>query len=138
MLTPSPMPATKNQSESGRGTMVNRFSMFGRFPVLSSIFDLRVVLCAFLVLMAAGCSPSGPRALFKGKKYLERGDYPNAVVQLRTAATLLATNAQAWNYYGVALQHAGQPAEAATAYQNALRFDRDLIEAHYNLGCLWM
>jgi len=50
----------------------------------------------------------------------------------------MSTNAQAWNYLGVAYQHAGQPADAALAYQRALTSDRDLVEAHYNLGCLWL
>ena len=48
------------------------------------------------------------------------------------------TNAQAWNYLGVACQRAGQPDDAATAYQRALTLDRDLVEAHYNLGSLWL
>jgi tetratricopeptide (TPR) repeat protein len=69
---------------------------------------------------------------------LERGDYAAAVAELKTATSLLTTNAQAWNYYGVALQHAGQPADAVLAYQRALTLDRDLVEAHYNLGCLWL
>jgi tetratricopeptide (TPR) repeat protein len=89
-----------------------------------------------LAVFISGCAPSGSRALLAGKKLLDRGDYAGAVAQLKTATTLLATNAAAWNYYGVALQHAGQPADAALAYQNALKFDRDLVEAHYNLGCL--
>jgi tetratricopeptide (TPR) repeat protein len=84
----------------------------------------------------AGCTPAGPRALLKGKKSLDHGDYVAAVEQLKTATTLLATNAQAWNYYGVALQLAGHPDDAATAYQTALKFDRDLVEAHFNLGSL--
>jgi len=50
----------------------------------------------------------------------------------------LATNAQAWNYLGVACQYAGQTADAMAAYQRALALDRDLMEAHYNLGCLWL
>jgi tetratricopeptide (TPR) repeat protein len=50
----------------------------------------------------------------------------------------LPANAQAWNYLGVACQRAGQPADAATAYQRALTLDRDLVEAHYNLGVLWL
>ncbi len=44
----------------------------------------------------------------------------------------------AWNYLGVALQRADQPDEAAAAYQTALRLDRDLVEAHFNLGVLWL
>ncbi|HTY87789.1 MAG TPA: tetratricopeptide repeat protein [Candidatus Acidoferrum sp.] len=98
-------------------------------------FFLTTLTCALLV---AGCSPSGPRALLKGKKLIERGDYPAAVAQLKMATTLLATNAQAWNYLGVACQYAGQTTEATAAYQRALVLDRDLMEAHYNLGCLWL
>ncbi|HEX3889376.1 MAG TPA: tetratricopeptide repeat protein [Verrucomicrobiae bacterium] len=90
------------------------------------------------MIFIAGCSPPGPRALLKGKKFLERGDYSSAVEHLKTATSLLPANAQAWNYYGVALQHAGQPDDAANAYNRALTLDRDLTEAHYNLGCLWL
>jgi tetratricopeptide (TPR) repeat protein len=91
-----------------------------------------------LALFIAGCSPSGPRALLKGKKLLERGDYAGAVAQFKTATSLLGTNAQAWNYLGVACQYAGQPTNAVTAYKRALDLDRDLMEVHYNLGCLWL
>jgi len=91
-----------------------------------------------LALFISGCTPPGPRALLKGKKLLDRGEYPAAVEQLKTATTLLATNAAAWNYFGVALQGAGQPADAAAAYQRAFMLNRDLMEAHYNLGVLWL
>jgi tetratricopeptide (TPR) repeat protein len=91
-----------------------------------------------LTVFVAGCAPSGPRALLKGKKLLEQGDYPGAVAQLKVATSLLVTNAQAWNYLGVACQHAGQTATAVLAYQRAFALDRDLVEAHYNLGCLWL
>ncbi len=96
------------------------------------------VLFIALAGFVSGCTPAGPRALLKGKKYLDQGDSAAAVAQLKTATTLLATNAVAWNYYGVALQRAGQPDEAAIAYQTALRCNRDLVEAHYNLGSLWL
>ena len=91
-----------------------------------------------LAIFMTGCAPSGPRALLKGEKLLERGDYAAAVAQFKTATALLATNAQAWNYLGVACQHAGQADAAVAAYQRALALDRDLMEAHYNLGCLWL
>ena len=105
--------------------------------MLAKINSIRgAVFFLALALLLSGCTPAGPRALLKGKKYLDRGDVAAAVAQFKTATTLLATNANAWNYYGVALQRAGQPDEAATAYQTALKLDRDLVEAHFNLGSL--
>src|ERR1700733_12442734 len=101
MLTPKPMLVTKNRILCG-------------------------VILLLLAVFIAGCSPPGPRAMLKGKKFLERGDYSSAVEQLKTATSLLPANAQAWNYYGVALQHAGQPDDAADAYARALTLDRDL------------
>ena len=96
-----------------------------------------IVFLMFTVFLV-GCGPPGPRALLKGKKLLARGDYAKAVVELKTATSLMTTNAQAWNYLGVAEQHAGQSADAVLAYQRALTHNRDLVEAHYNLGCLWL
>ncbi len=105
--------------------------------MLAKINSVRVtVFFLALAVLLAGCTPAGPRALLKGKKYLDQGDIAGAVVQLKRATTLLATNANAWNYYGVALQRAGQWDEAAAAYQTALKLDRDLVEAHFNSGSL--
>jgi tetratricopeptide (TPR) repeat protein len=96
------------------------------------------VLLLALALVISGCTPAGPRALLKGRQALDAGDYPNAVAELKTAAELLATNAAAWNYYGVALQCAGQPDDAVNAYNRALDLDRDLFEARMNLGTLFL
>jgi tetratricopeptide (TPR) repeat protein len=133
------MLAIKNIGEDGvwrtAGGIIRRRA---DFHLPSSTFHLRFLLFLAFALLLAGCMPSGPRALLNGKKLLEQGDYAGAVAQLKTATTFLATNAQAWNYLGVACQHAGQTEAAVTAYQNALKFNRDLLEAHYNLGCLWL
>ena len=96
------------------------------------------VLFLALILTMAGCTPAGPRALLKGKKYLDRGDYADAVSELKTATDLIGTNAAAWNYYGVALQSVGQPDDAVNAYNRALELDRDLLEARLNLGTLFL
>src|SRR5258708_5210304 len=90
------------------------------------------------VTLFAGCRPPGPRALLQGKKLLEQGKVAPALEKLKSAASLLSTNAQAWNYLGLAHQEAGQTIEAEKAYHRALLYDPDLSEAHYNLGCLWL
>jgi Flp pilus assembly protein TadD len=96
-----------------------------------------LVLPASVVLLN-GCAPPGPRALLQGQRLVERGDFARAAEKLRTATSLLATNAQAWNYLGIACQHLGERDEAVRAYQHALSLNHDLSEAHYNLGCLWL
>jgi tetratricopeptide (TPR) repeat protein len=98
-------------------------------------------LCLLLVALSAllaGCTPPGPRDLLRGQKLIEQGKYPEAVARLEAATSILTTNAQAWNYLGVACQYAGRVAEAEKAYQRAIALDHDLSEAHYNLGCLWL
>src|SRR5450432_3028089 len=114
MIPPLPMLAKKNRNHCG------------------------AIIFLTLIIFIAGCTPPGPRAFLKGKKYLEQGDYAAAVEQFKTATTILSTNAQAWNYLGVACQRAKQLDDAAAAYQHALMLDRDLSEAHFNLGCLWL
>lgn len=97
------------------------------------------ILIFFLaaVTLFAGCAPPGPRALLRGKKFLEQGEYPEAIENLKAATVLLGgTNAQAFNYLGVACHRAGQTTEAQKAYQKALALNPDLAEARYNLGCL--
>jgi tetratricopeptide (TPR) repeat protein len=98
----------------------------------------RLGLGLVLALLLAGCMPAGPRAVLKGKKLLDAGDYPGAVESLRVATAQLPNNPQAWNYLGVACQKAQQPDDAAAAYQRALYLDHNLVEAHWNLGMLYL
>lgn len=91
-----------------------------------------------VVLVLTGCMPAGPRAVLEGKRLLEGGDYPRAIEQLRAAAQWMPTNALAFNYLGLAYHRAGQVPEAERAYLRALALDHDLMEVHYDLGCLWL
>lgn len=98
---------------------------------------LRWILWLFILnVLVAACSPTGPGALLAGKKKLEAGKLVPAIADLQTAVRLMPTNATAWNYLGVAYHQAGQGSNALTAYAQALRFDRDLLEVRFNLGCL--
>ena len=103
-------------------------------PGKAGLFFLTALGAIFLW----GCAPPGPRALLEGKHLLDEGKYAPAIEKLKLATSLLATNAQAWNYLGLAYHEAGQPVEAVEAYQKALRWDHDLVVAHYNLGCLFL
>ncbi len=95
------------------------------------------LILAMAYLMTA-CSPPGPRALIKGKKLCDAGNYAAAVPLLESATSLMPTNAAAWNYLGLAYHQAGQGTNAAAAYARALALNRDLLEARFNLGCLWL
>ena len=83
-----------------------------------------------------GCGPAGTRDLLQGKHLMEQGKYPEAIEKLNAAADAMETNAQAWNYLGLACHLGGQPDAAASAYQKALHWDRGLMIAHFNYGCL--
>jgi len=96
-----------------------------------------VSLLALAVFLVA-CGPPGPRALVAGKDLLESGRTAEAIQELRTATTLMPTNAAAWNYLGVAYHRAGSWTNAAEAYTRALRYNRELLEVRFNLGCLWL
>ena len=92
-----------------------------------------------LITAFAGCTPAGPRALLDGKRLMEQGKYEAAVERLKTATELMDTNALAWDYLGLAYQHANKPVNAAEAYQKALKRNPDLMEVHcWRLGCLWV
>lgn len=93
---------------------------------------------ALLAWVLAGCSPAGPRAFFRGQEALQHGDSAEAVARFKQASSLMPTNAVVWDYYGMALEADQQPQAAASAYQRALDLDRDLMEAHFNLGNLWL
>jgi tetratricopeptide (TPR) repeat protein len=105
----------------------------------NALIPLNVCGLVLLLALLAGCTPAGPRALIEGKRLVDAGKYPEAIETLKTATTLLGgTNALAWNYLGVAYQHAGELAEAERAYNKALSLNRGLDEVHFNLGCLWL
>jgi Flp pilus assembly protein TadD len=95
-------------------------------------------LFMILAVWLGGCTPPGPRALLAGKRLLETGHAREAVEELKQATALLKTNAIAWDYLGLACHYTGRAEEAERAYRRAFQCDRDLTEAHYNLGCLWL
>lgn len=99
------------------------------------------LLISSLSVFLTACGPAGPRNVIKGEKLLRKGDYQGAIEKLEAATSQLAQDpapvqAQAWNFLGLAYQSAGQPAPALKAYQQALKLDRNLAEADYNMGVL--
>src|SRR5215471_13914183 len=114
--------------------------MLPRPPMLTKTnrvaFNL-LLACACAGLLA-GCKPPGVKALLDGKRLLDKGRPAEAVERLQVATDLLATNAQAWNFLGIAYHQAGQLSNAVTAYQRARATDPDLMEVRLNLGTLWL
>ena len=98
----------------------------------------KLLLAVLFATMLTGCKPPGPKALHDGKRLLEQGRIPEAIERLQVATDLLRTNAQAWNYLGVALHQAGQWTNATAAYKRALLTSPDLMEARLNLGTLYL
>jgi tetratricopeptide (TPR) repeat protein len=91
--------------------------------------------------LLTGCGPPGSRALHRGDELIKQGQYEEAIAALRDAVELLAHNpppvqAQAWNFLGLAYHGAGQVVEARKSYAQALKLDRNLAAADFNLGCL--
>src|SRR5258708_40355093 len=99
--------------------MLPRRRMATKKKDLQAVWKILPALLA--VIWLAGCTPPGPGAVREGKRLIDEGEYEAAGEKLKLATSLLRTNAMARNYLGIACQHAGQPAEAQEAYQNALK-----------------
>jgi len=132
------MLTTKNAGRD-EGVRVDKI-IFERRASRPLFLSIRIVffVCLMLAATLTGCRPPGPKALLDGKELIERGQFSEAIDRLKTATSLLSTNAQAWNYLGLAYHQAGQPDDAAEAYKKAIALDQNLVEVHYNLGCLWL
>jgi tetratricopeptide (TPR) repeat protein len=108
------------------------------FNPFFSLTLFNALFISLLLFILCGCTPAGPKALLQGAKLIDKAKYTQAVEKLKLATSLIPTNAQAWNYLGLAYHHAGQLNEAEKTYRRALLINHDLSEAHYNLGCLYL
>ena len=66
--------------------------------------------------------------------YYGQQNYALAAKHLAKAAELGIKEAPLYNFLGTSYIHANQPAKAIQSYQEALRLDPKLAEAHLNLG----
>ncbi len=90
-----------------------------------------------VLVTATGCRPHGREALQRGDQLLEARKPAEAIPLLEIAATDLPGDAQVWNFLGLAYHAVGRRPDALKAYLMALRQDRNLFEAHFNLGSLY-
>ena len=58
-----------------------------------------------------------------GKKYLDEGDYNNALSFFDQALSQDPTNADLWNYKGIALRSLGRYDEALECYNKSLEIE---------------
>lgn len=112
-----------------------RVAIEGRSVVAAgSALAIRATAAAAVILLLAGCEPSGPDALVRGDRALQAGRNDEAIRLLELAATKLPADAQAWNHLGLAYHAAGRLVDAQKAYLRALNFNRNLADVQYNLG----
>lgn len=88
------------------------------------------------VLVLTGCGPSGTTLVREAKQLMAQGRYTESIQKLNRAVSLFPTNALVWNELGLAYHYAGNFSNAVEAYRKAVRFNNNLAEARYNLGCL--
>ena len=74
----------------------------------------------------------------RGQQALEDWDFTNAESLFRQAVTRDRDSAEARFYLGVALSQQGQMTEAIPMYQDALRLEPKLAEAHLNLALAYI
>jgi tetratricopeptide (TPR) repeat protein len=99
------------------------------------------VLAVILAASLTSCGPPGARELHKGEQLIQNGDFAAAIPVLNEGLLILhsappTVQAAAWNLLGLAYHGAGQLDAASRAYSQALKLDRNLWAADYNLGCL--
>src|SRR5262245_20247852 len=94
------------------------------------------VVTVLAPLLFTGCGDPGPKALLHGDRLVQKGQYAQAVKELKTATEVLPRNARAWNHLGLAYHGNRQPEESYKAYKKALQVDYKLGDPHFNLGCL--
>lgn len=116
--------------------MLPRVAMLAIKNPCLALFSICVVLG---LVLSAGCTASGPRALLDGDEALRAGKTERAIEKLKRATELLPDEPRAWNLLGLAYHEAAQPQLAANAYRRALQLDRSNVVStvtHFNLGCL--
>jgi tetratricopeptide (TPR) repeat protein len=99
------------------------------------------VLAVISVASLTACGPPGARDLRKGEQLINSGQFAAAIPVLDEAVQLFhgappTVQATAWNFLGLAYHGAGQSDAASRAYLEALKLDRNLWAADFNLGCL--
>ncbi|HVY71372.1 MAG TPA: tetratricopeptide repeat protein [Verrucomicrobiae bacterium] len=128
----------KRVGETGFPSSQPGRAAFALSAILAPIWRRNLLVGCFLAALAflTGCMPSGPKALLRGEALIREGRYKEAVNKLEDAVQLLPENAQAWNHLGLAYHHLGETGKASSAYERALKLDRNLFVAYYNLGNL--
>lgn len=91
-----------------------------------------------LLVVLPACAPNGPKTLLEGERLLQAGKPAEALPKLQKATELLPQNAQAWNHLGLAYHQVGKLDSALSAYNQALKLDRNMVAVRYNLGTLWL
>jgi type IV pilus biogenesis/stability protein PilW len=72
-----------------------------------------------------------------GIQYLNDGDYPSALLELRKAASVQPSNHEVHNAIGLVYYYTNRPEDAEKEYKEAISLDKKYSEAYVNLGSLY-
>jgi len=99
------------------------------------------------LLLGAGCTPPGARAMLEGREHLDGNRPQQAAAAFEKATRLLPEDWRTWNHLGLALHRGGKHVDAGKAYQRAIKLmgqDRMLGKRegshvlYFNMGRLYM
>ena len=92
---------------------------------------LRVLTLLLVALALGGCGRNDPASLVaSARTYLEKNDYPAAIIQLKNALQTAPDNAEARFLLGKSLLESGDPGGAETEIRKALALKYSADEAY--------
>jgi hypothetical protein len=107
----------------------------------STLLSLVLGVALLLYLSRPGLGSSDPRpespALITAMERLQSGDAASAMPMLEAVTRDEPRSAEAWRSLGAAYRQLKMIDKAITAYENALRIDRDAPQSLYMLGILY-
>lgn len=110
--------------------------MFGSHWKVTHRWQVTGLSLAAGVLLAGWHQPTFAQTTADAKAAIQSHKYPEAIADLRSILNVKPKDAEAHYLLGVALKANSQQAEAASEFQTAIKENKKLLDAYYDLGLL--